>query len=61
MRKLITYYKVAKEELLKVVFPTKEQIRNALISVVVVVVVVALFLGLVDLILFASVSKFFGD
>lgn len=57
MKKMIAYYKTAKEELFKVVFPTKEQIRNALISVVVVVFVIALFLGLVDLILFASVSS----
>ncbi|OBV30104.1 preprotein translocase subunit SecE [Helicobacter sp. CLO-3] len=57
MKKMIAYCKTAKEELFKVVFPTKEQIRNALISVVVVVFVIALFLGLVDLILFASVSS----
>ncbi|GAD18257.1 preprotein translocase subunit SecE [Helicobacter fennelliae] len=57
MKKLLNYYRVAKEELIKVVFPTREQIRNALISVVVVVFVIALFLGLVDLILSASVSS----
>lgn len=57
MKKMIAYYHAAKEELFKVVFPTKEQIRNALISVVVVVFIVALFLGLVDLILFASVTR----
>lgn len=57
LKKIISYYQAAREELFKVVFPTKEQIRNALISVVVVVFVIALFLGLVDLILFASVSK----
>ncbi|RDU52037.1 preprotein translocase subunit SecE [Helicobacter sp. MIT 01-3238] len=57
MKKIISYYRTAKEELFKVIFPTKEQIRNALISVVVVVFVIALFLGLVDLILSASVSS----
>ncbi|ETD22516.1 preprotein translocase subunit SecE [Helicobacter macacae] len=57
MKKIISYYRMAKEELFKVIFPTKEQIRNALISVVVVVFVIALFLGLVDLILSASVSS----
>lgn len=57
MKKIISYYRAAKEELFKVIFPTKEQIRNALISVVVVVFVIALFLGLVDLILSASVSS----
>lgn len=57
MKKIISYYRMAKEELFKVIFPAKEQIRNALISVVVVVFVIALFLGLVDLILSASVSS----
>lgn len=57
MKKIVSYYRMAKEELFKVIFPTKEQIRNALISVVVVVFVIALFLGLVDLILSASVSS----
>lgn len=57
MKKIISYYRMAKEELFKVIFPTREQIRNALISVVVVVFVIALFLGLVDLILSASVSS----
>ncbi|MGX3043872.1 preprotein translocase subunit SecE [Helicobacter sp. T3_23-1056] len=57
MKKIVSYYRIAKEELFKVIFPTKEQIRNALISVVVVVFVIALFLGLVDLILSASVSS----
>lgn len=57
MKTIMSYYKMAKEELFKVIFPTKEQVRNALISVVVVVFVIALFLGLVDLILSASVSS----
>ncbi|MGX2971946.1 preprotein translocase subunit SecE [Helicobacter sp. T3_23-1059] len=57
MKKIVSYYRIAKEELFKVIFPTREQIRNALISVVVVVFVIALFLGLVDLILSASVSS----
>lgn len=57
MKKIASYYRIAKEELFKVIFPTREQIRNALISVVVVVFVIALFLGLVDLILSASVSS----
>lgn len=57
MKKLITYYRMSKEELLKVIFPTKEQVRNAFISVVVVVSVVALFLALVDFILGSFVSS----
>ena len=57
MKKLITYYRMSKEELLKVIFPTKEQVRNAFISVVVVVSVVALFLALVDFVLGSFVSS----
>lgn len=56
MKKIFTYYGLAREELSKVIFPTKEQIRNASVSVVVVVAVITLFLGLVDLILSISVS-----
>ena len=57
MKKLITYYKMSREELRKVIFPLKEQVRNAFISVVVVVSVVALFLALVDFILGSFVSS----
>ncbi|RDU72559.1 preprotein translocase subunit SecE [Helicobacter aurati] len=49
--KLMKYYREAKEELGKVIFPTKEQIRNAYISVAVVVTVITLFLALVNVIL----------
>ncbi|MDE5603231.1 MAG: preprotein translocase subunit SecE [Helicobacter sp.] len=57
MRKLITYYRVSKEELSKVIFPTKEQVRNAFISVLIVVIIVSLFLALVDFILGSVVSN----
>ncbi|MCE3037400.1 preprotein translocase subunit SecE [Helicobacter anatolicus] len=57
MNKIITYYRLAREELSKVIFPTKEQIRNALISVAVVVISISIFLAIVDLILSASVSS----
>ena len=56
MKKLITYYRLSKEELSKVIFPTKEQVRNAFIAVIVVVTVLALFLALVDFILGSFVS-----
>lgn len=57
MKKLITYYRLSKEELSKVIFPTKEQVRNAFISVILVVTVIALFLALVDFILGSFVSS----
>lgn len=57
MNKLITYYRLAREELNKVIFPTKEQRRNAFISVLIVVSAISIFLALVDFILSASVSS----
>ena len=57
MEKLITYFKLSKVELGKVIFPLKEQVRNAYITVFVVVTVVSLFLALVDFIMSTLVSK----
>ena len=56
MEKVKEYYKQAKVELDKVIFPTKDQTKTAYISVVVVVVVIALFLALVDLIMYALIT-----
>ncbi|MCV3427062.1 preprotein translocase subunit SecE [Campylobacter lari] len=60
MEKLITYFKLSKAELSKVIWPLKEQVRNAYITVFVVVTVVSLFLVLVDLIMSFSLSKIIG-
>jgi preprotein translocase subunit SecE len=51
MEKFINYVKNSKSELGKVIFPTKEQIRNAFFSVFIVVTIIALFLALVDIIM----------
>ncbi|MGB6329411.1 MAG: preprotein translocase subunit SecE [Halarcobacter sp.] len=56
MNKFKIYYKNAKEELLKVIFPIKEQIRSAYLSVFVVVTVISLFLALIDAIMSLSLS-----
>ncbi|EAH6419835.1 preprotein translocase subunit SecE [Campylobacter coli] len=56
MEKLITYFKLSKVELRKVIFPLKEQVRNAYITVFVVVAVISLFLALVDWIISSIVS-----
>ncbi|EAL8734833.1 preprotein translocase subunit SecE [Campylobacter coli] len=56
MEKLITYFKLSKAELRKVIFPLKEQVRNAYIIVFVVVTVISLFLALVDWIMSSIVS-----
>jgi preprotein translocase subunit SecE len=51
------FYKQAKDELHKVIFPIKEQIRSAFISVFVVVTVISLFLALIDAIMSVSLSS----
>ncbi|WP_267523396.1 preprotein translocase subunit SecE [Campylobacter sp. MG1] len=57
MEKLISYFKLSKAELSKVFFPTKNNVRNAFITVAVVVTVISLFLALVDLIMSFSLKS----
>ncbi len=57
MGKLGLYYRQAKDELHKVIFPIKEQVRSAYISVFIVVTVVSLFLALIDMIMAFSLSS----
>lgn len=57
MSKLKNYYKQAKDELNKVIFPIKEQVRSAYLSVFVVVTVISLFLALIDAIMSLSLSS----
>ena len=57
MSKLLESIKDAKVEIKKVIFPTKEQVRNAFISVIIVVTVVSLFLALIDGIMSFSLSN----
>ncbi len=56
MDKILKFISDAKIEIKKVIFPTKEQVRNAFISVVIVVTVVSLFLALIDAIMSFSLS-----
>lgn len=51
-----TYFKNAKLELSKVIFPTKNQVKQAYISVVIVVSVITAFLALVDLLMSSMMS-----
>ncbi|EDM23153.1 hypothetical protein CMTB2_05957 [Caminibacter mediatlanticus TB-2] len=51
IKKIIDYIKAAKTELDKVIFPTANEVKQAFISVVVIVAVVTTFLSLVDLIM----------
>ncbi|MDD3009407.1 MAG: preprotein translocase subunit SecE [Arcobacter sp.] len=57
MNKFKNYYANVKAELLKVIFPIKEQIRSAYLSVFIVVTVITLFLALIDGIMSLSLSS----
>ncbi len=57
MQKILDYIGHSRAELTKVIFPTKEQIRNAFVSVFIVVTVVSLFLALIDAIMSFSLSS----
>ncbi|QOY54945.1 preprotein translocase subunit SecE [Candidatus Sulfurimonas marisnigri] len=57
---LNTHIKNARLELSKVIFPTKGQVKQAYISVVIVVTVIAAFLALVDLAMSSFMSAILG-
>ncbi len=56
MDKIKLYYKEARDEIRKVIFPIKEQVRSAYISVFVVVTVISLFLALIDALMSVGLS-----
>ena len=60
MESLSSLIKNAKAELYKVIFPTKLQVRQAFISVMVVVAFISLFLALVDWIMSSAMSAILG-
>lgn len=55
-----THIRNAKLELSKVIFPTKGQVKQAYISVVIVVTVIAAFLALIDLVMSSVMSAILG-
>jgi preprotein translocase subunit SecE len=54
------YIRSAKLELSKVIFPTKGQVKQAYIAVIVVVSAIAAFLALVDLVMSSIMSSILG-
>ena len=50
----------AKTELYKVIFPTSGQVKQAYISVVIVVAVIAAFLALIDLLMSSVMTSILG-
>jgi preprotein translocase subunit SecE len=57
MGKVSTFIANAKAELHKVIFPTKIQVRQAFVAVILVVSVISIFLALVDLVMSSIVSS----
>jgi len=55
-----THIKNAKAELAKVIFPTKGQVKQAYIAVIIVVSAIAAFLALVDLVMSSVMSAILG-
>ncbi|MDA3909455.1 MAG: preprotein translocase subunit SecE [Sulfurimonas sp.] len=55
-----THIRNARSELTKVIFPTKGQVKQAYISVLIVVTVIAAFLALVDLVMSSVMSALLG-
>lgn len=60
MEKLKYYFEESKKELCKVIFPTKEQIKYAFLTVLGVVTVISLFLALIDALMAPLVSWIVG-
>jgi preprotein translocase subunit SecE len=57
MGKLTKLFKNARIELDKVIFPTKVQVRQAFVAVLLVVTVISIFLALVDMLMSTVVSS----
>jgi len=55
-----THIRNARTELSKVIFPTKGQVKQAYVSVIIVVSVIAAFLALVDLIMSSVMTAVLG-
>lgn len=55
-----THIRNARLELSKVIFPTKSQVKQAYISVIIVVTAIAAFLALIDLVMSSVMSAILG-
>ncbi len=60
MSKVINFIKSSRIELDKVIFPTKVQVKQAFIAVVIVVAVIAAYLALVDALMSVVVKNSLG-
>lgn len=60
-KKIINYFKESKEELGKVVWPTRKQTIEMAIAVVIIVVIVGAYLGGLDYLLSKAMSLLVGE
>lgn len=60
VKKIIQYFKESKEELKKVVWPSKKETLNFTFLVIIISLGVAIFLGLIDRLLILILEKFIG-
>ncbi|MCI4400244.1 MAG: preprotein translocase subunit SecE [Campylobacteraceae bacterium] len=60
MEKMISYFRLSKAELSKVIFPLKQQVKTAFYAVIIVVTVVSLYLALIDWIMSISLKLILG-
>jgi preprotein translocase subunit SecE len=60
MEKLVSYIRLSKVELSKVIFPLKQQVKTAFYAVIIVVTVVSLYLALIDWIMQFSLKHIIG-
>ncbi len=58
IQKIIQYFKESKQELKKVVWPSKKEIINLTLLVILISLGVAIFLGLIDYLLTLILGKF---
>lgn len=56
MKKFFSFFKESKDELLKVVWPTRKQAIEMMIAVLVIVFLVSLYLGGVDYLLTKAIT-----
>ncbi|MDA3815537.1 MAG: preprotein translocase subunit SecE [Patescibacteria group bacterium] len=59
MNKIFSFIKESKEELRKVSWPTKKKTINYTVTVVIVSLLVAMFLGVLDMIFSLMIENFF--
>lgn len=57
INKLVQYFKDSKNEIKKVTWPTKKEIKQHTVLVIIISLAVALFLGLVDFFLTKIIEK----